>query len=266
MLCILCALKKMPVINKNKFQVNKFMRTAFLKIITIILIPSCIYTGCFLSTKENINKLPDKKFYFSEFDFVLPGQTREEAYFFFKDFPVKKIMFMLATEYNITVDISDYNNFIRSKRISSIETDGSVRVVTNRWKKKNTETNRIKIIFEQDYLDSSKRKFSLAIYSGNTTLKLFNSDIVNIDHIIEKLQSHLQTGNDSLKEFETKNYGKVSPIPLIIDIEEEVSGKAEPSNLIKIKEMIDEYVKTLDQNKKNEFKHDLIDFIYKKCN
>jgi len=242
------------------------MKTLHLKIFTVIIIVSYIATGCFLSTGENIEKLSDRKFYFTEFQFILPGQDKESAYKFFKDFPVKKVMYMLAKEYNLTIDISDFSNFIKAKNFSVIETEGTFRISKHTWKKKNADGNRIIFIFHQDYMDDSKKKFSVDIYKGKSALKTMSTDIGKINAIFNQLTYYLKSGEKSSKEFDAKSYAKISPIPMIIETSGEIPVTEEPANITKIKSMIDEYVNTLDQEQKQKFKHDIIDYIYKKCN
>lgn len=235
------------------------------KILIILFAALYLCTGCFLNTRENISKLEDKKFYFTEFEFILLGQDKETAYAFFKKFPVKKIMYLIAAEYNITIDISHYNDFINKKNLSMIKTDGTFRVAKNTWKKRNDETNRVVFIFEQDYMEPSRQKFSIALFNGKTTLKIVNAEISEIGSIITQLKSQLQSGKENLKVYEEKNYEKVSPIPFIIETNDESVVVEEPANLIKIKAMIDEYVNTLNKDEKNIFKHEIIDYIYQKC-
>jgi hypothetical protein len=242
------------------------MKTSYSGTIAALIISLSLCAGCFLSTQENLEKLPDKKFYFTEFQFILPGQSKESAYKFFREFPVKKVMFMLAKEYNLTIDIADFGNFIRSKKASVIETEGLLRIAKHTWKKKNTENNSIVFIFEQDYMDSSVIKFSIGIYKGKTLLKKMNTDINKIDAIFNQLTYFLKSAEQSIKEFDSKNYAKVTPVPMIIEATGEIPAAEEPATISKIKSMIDEYVKTLDDEKKKEFKHDIIDFIYQKCN
>ena len=198
----------------------------------IILLSLFFFTGCFFNTKENINKLPDKKFFFSEFQFILPGQTKESAMIFFKNFPVKKIMFMLAQEYNIIIDISDYNEFIKSGDTAVLKPDGSFRIIKHTWSKTDKESNRITIIFDQDYMNPDILKFKLGMYSKNSTIKLFNTEINNQDYILNSLKKHLKTGEKSLKEYEEKNYDNISPIPGIIESESDKTEVTDDSNII----------------------------------
>jgi hypothetical protein len=241
------------------------MKTGFLKITALVLISLYFSTGCTFDTKEDWEKLPDRKFYFTEFQFILLDQNKEDAFRFYKEFPVKKIMFMLAKEYNITIDISDFKQFININKPSVIQADGFMRTEKHTWNKKKTENNRIVFIFERDYFEDSKQKLRIAIYSGDTTLKVINAEFSKIDYIFTQLDFHLKTGTESLKEYETANYGTTTPIPMVIEINNNSMITEEPANLMKIKSMIDEYVKSLDENGKNDFKHDIIDYIYEKC-
>lgn len=241
------------------------MKTGFLKIAVFVLISLYFSTGCTFDTKEDWEKLPDRKFYFTEFQFILLDQSKEDAFRIYKEFPVKKIMFMLAKEYNITVDISDFKQFINTNKPSAIIAESFMRTEKNTWKKKNSENNRIIFIFERDYFDAGKLKLQIGMYSGDTALKIINAEFSKLEHLFTQLNFNLKTGKDSLKEYETAGYDKIIPIPMIIEINNNSITAEEPANLIKIKSMIDEYVKTLDENGKNDFKHDIIDYIYEKC-
>lgn len=194
------------------------MKKILLKNLILLFIISSFTSGCFFNTKENINKLPDKKFFFTEFQFILTGQTKESAMTFFKEFPVKKIIYMLAEEYNITVDISDYMKFINSGDTAILTPDGSFRIAKHTWNKANKENNRITFTFEQDYLNSDLLKFNLSLYSGNTTLKIFNTEISKKEYIISDLENHFQTGEHSSKQYDENNYDNISPIPGVIDL------------------------------------------------
>lgn len=245
------------------------MKTKILKYSVITFLSLLLSTGCLpniFNTKKNFEKLPDKKFYFSEFQFILIGKDKKDAYNFFKKFPVKKVMFLLAKEYNLTIDISNFNNFLNSENYTSIESEGALRVSRNIWKNKKVENNRIVFIFEEDYLDSNNLKFSVQIYNKNSTLDRITTSISKIDTIFDRLKFHLETAKDSLREYEEKNYDKISPIPFVIETSSNSIPIDEQSELNKIKSLIDSYVKSLNQNEKDIFKHDIIDYIYKKCN
>ncbi len=231
-------------------------------LIIFVLLPS----GCFFNTRENINSLKEKKFYFTGFKYILTGQSKDEAYTFYKKFPVKKILFLLAAEYNVTVDISDFSRFIKSRGVDSIESDGSFRIFSNLWKKQPDENNRIIITFEQDYLDSSIKKISITAYSGKSTVLTINRDVLNIDTVPDIIASALASGKKNLKEYNEKAYDNASAIPGIIDIAADEKISDDSAEAARIKSLIENYIKTLNQAQKNSFKHEMIDFIYQKCN
>jgi len=242
------------------------MKNRILKISAFILITLSLLSGCLFNTKEDWDKLPDRKFCLSEFHFVLLAQSKEEAFEFFRKFPVKKLMFILAKEYNIKVDISEFNNFIITKNLSEIEAKGLLRTVENSWKKSSAGNNKITLIFEQDYLDESTKKLKIGVYRGNSTLKIIQLEMNKIDSIFKQLNIYLPSSKESLVEYEEKNYDKISPIPLIIESNNSFPVVEEPDGPVKIKTMIDNYVKTLDKKERDNFKHDIIDYIYQKCN
>lgn len=176
-------------------------------------------TGCLLNSREDFEKLPDKKFYFSEFQFILRGQSKEQAYDFYHKFPVKKIMYMLAREYNITIDISDFNNFRNTKDLSGMEEDGFLRTAKYKWRKKSDAENKIIFIFQQDYFESDQQKFKIGIYRGASSLKTIDVETSKIDYIFSELKLRLKSGKESLNEYNENNYDKISPVPQIIESE-----------------------------------------------
>lgn len=241
------------------------MKKKILNLQIIAVITITIFTGCLLNTKDDWNKLPDRKFYFSEFHFVLLSQNKEASFEFFRKFPLKKLMFILAREYNITIDITEFNDFINTKNLSLIETKGLLRSAENLWKTGKIDNNRITLIFNQDYFEGSIQKLKIGIYSGNSTLKIIEIEMNKVDSIFKELKYKLPSSEQSLLEYEEKNYDKISPIPLIIEENRSSSIGDEQDSLVKIKTMIDNYVKPLDKREKDIFKHDIIDYIYQKC-
>lgn len=240
------------------------MKSCFLKkILPVILI--FYSSGCIWNTRENFDRLTDRKFYFSEFQFILLDQKKEDAFIFFKHFPVKKIMYMLAMEYNVTIDISDFKNFIDSDTPSFLLSDGFFRNEKSTWKLNNSNSNRIVFIFEQDYFDSSKQKFKISFYDGDALLKTITAEISKVDYIFTQLNFQLKMGKESIKEYDEKKYDTSSPIPSVVEINSKSGKNDESADIMTIKKMIDEYIKTLDKNGREDFKHQIIDYIYEKC-
>ena len=205
------------------------MKKIVLKTTALMFISLYFCTGCILNTKEDWKKLADRKFSLSEFQFVIRGQSREDAYNFYRKFPVKKIMFVLAREYNITIDISEFNNLINSKDLTLIEADGFIRAAKHTWKTKKNQQNRITLIFEQDYFDETIQKIKIAVYSNNSSIKVIDLNMSKTEEIFTQLKFLLKSGEESLKEYDDKKYDIISPVPLIIETE---SGSKETMEII----------------------------------
>ena len=223
--------------------------------------------GCFTNQKIDGNQLPDKKFYFTQFQYVLQGGNKDRAFQLFKTFPVKKIMYLLAKEYNIEIDISDFNTFLKFSDLSQIESYGGLRDIKQTWNMGKDTRNKIIFIFEQDMVNERDLKFTINISSDNKNLGTIKTSISRIDSIFSQLEFTLKSSKENAKEYDEKNLDKVSLAPLVIEDSLAALDKHEQQEkLTKIKSMIKDYVNQLNQDQKKEFKHDIIDYIYKITN
>ena len=222
--------------------------------------------GCFTNQKIDGNALPDKKFYFTQFQYVLHGVDKDRALQLFKTFPVKKIMYLIAKEYNIEIDINDFNSFIKSSDLSQIESYGALRNLKQTWNSDKDKHNKIIFIFEQDMVNDRDLKFMIKISSDNKDLSTIKTSISRIDFIFKQLEFSLKSAKENAKEYDEKNLDKVSLAPMVIeDSYIAFDSNDQQEKLTKIKSMIKDYVKQLNQDQKKEFKHDIMDYIYKTC-
>jgi len=224
--------------------------------------------GCFTNQKIDGSELPDKKFYFTQFQYVLHGADKDRTFRLFKTFPVKKIMYLLAKEYNIEIDISDFNGFIKSADLSQLEAYGGLRTVKQTWNtgKDKDAQNKIIFIFEQDMVNDRDLKFTIEISSNNKNLNTIKTSISRIDFIFKQLEFSLKSAKENAKEYDEKNLDKVSLAPMIIEESSiALDAHAQQEELTKIKSMIKDYVKQMNPEQKKEFKHDIMEYIYKAC-
>lgn len=216
--------------------------------------------------KAEWEKLQDRKFYFTEFQFILIDSNRKDAYTNMSQFPLKKIMYILASEYNIEIDLSDYYMFIRNESVSEIKPEGFFRNEKFIWKsEKNVSDNRIKIVYERDYFEKNKMKFSLYITSGNRTLKSLSIDYTQNDYLLTQLGFYFSNAVSSIQDFDKNGYDNKNIVPGIYLGDPEAKRVSKSTKAEEIKLMLDEYVKTLDEEQKKSFKHEMIDHIYKIC-
>ncbi len=240
-----------------------------IQILILLLIASVLY-GCagldLTGNKAEWEKLQDRKFYFTEFQYLLVDSNKKEAFKAMSQFPMKKIMYILASEYNIEIDLSDYYRFIRNEYSSEIKTEGFFRNEKFTWKtEKNISANRIKIIYEKDYFEKNKMKFSLYITSGDKTMKSLSIDYTQNDYLFTQLGFYFSKTEMSIKDFDKNGYDDKNTIPGLNLGDPALINKPKSSRAEEIKVMLDEYVKTLDEDQKKSFKHEMIDHIYKIC-
>jgi len=186
--------------------------------ILILLLIVSVLSGCagldLTGNKAEWEKLQDRKFYFTEFQYLLVDSNNREAFKAMSQFPLKKIMYILASEYNIEIDLSDYYRFIRNVYASEIKTEGFFRNEKFTWKaEKNISANRIKIIYERDYFEKNKMKFSLYITSGDKTMKSLSIDYTQNDYLFTQLGFYFSKTEMAIRDFDKNGYDDKNIVP-----------------------------------------------------
>jgi len=235
--------------------------------IFFIIIFIFFYTGCagLDENKAGWNNLPDRKFYFTQFQYIHTDKDSKYAFELMRNFPVKQVMYILSKEYNIEVDMSDYYSFIQSGNSDGIITEGLFRNEKFLWRSENNCNNRISIIFEKDYFDESKMKFSLQVTSYNNKLKSLQLDFTRIDYLFKQMDFYISKTDEYITDFNSNNYDTKIFIPgLILTADNRETIKVSNKN-DDLKQILQDYVKTLSPQQKKAFKHEMIDHIYKIC-
>lgn len=225
-----------------------------------------VYTGCagLGELKTDLNNLTDKKFYLTEFQYIHTDKNGKYAYDAMCSFPVKKIMYILVKEYNLEIDMSDYYQFIKTGSSNQIKTVGFVRNEKYIWKSSDpTSGNKITITFEKDYFDETKMKFSLIMFSGNKKLKSIIIDFSKIDYLFKQLDFYISKTDEYAADYDKNGYDSKDIVPGLILGVPGTRKSTEADKLNEIKAMIEEHVKTLNSDQKKQFKHEIIDHIYK---
>ena len=242
------------------------MKNKHIKFISCLTILLCFNLSCFITQKIDGNELPDKRFYFTQFQYALQSGDKDNAFQLFKNFPVKKIMYLIAKEYNIEIDIIDFNSFIKTSDLSQIESYGGLRDLKQTWNLKKDKNNKIVFIFEQNMDDKRDLKLTIKISSGDKELNTMKASVSKIDFIFKQLEFSLQHAKENANEYDEKNLDKASLAPMVIEVQSAASNKHDQQDKLKeIKSMISDYVNQLNQDQKKEFKHDILDYIYKTC-
>lgn len=170
----------------------KLRQTAIISLIlSVILISSCSTWS-----KKDWDELIDRTFYFQKFKYTFKGSSREHAFYFMKDFPVKEMTTLLEKKYNIKIDTAEYDNFLTEanfqKEVKSLT--GTFLDNDFIWEAKTPQ--RYEIWFEYMTLfseDGNKSlTFELEIITNKKTRKYFFGNIFDKKNVIEKLAKDLE--------------------------------------------------------------------------
>ena len=231
-----------------------------------IIVLFIFITGCAVLSSKKWENLADRKFYLVEFQYIHKGDKKETAFNDIKNFPVKKIMYALARDYNIEIDLSDYNKFIKTGNTAEIKTAGFFRDEKFTWNSPKADIkNSIVIVYEKDYFDESKMKSTITAYSDNKILKKIDISFSDKDRIFKQFKYYLSLAEESFSEYDKNDFEDKNNVPGLIlgYYEPVVHAEADPTEDIKSK--LENHVKSLSQEQKEIFKHEMIDYIYKIC-
>lgn len=218
-----------------------------------------ILSGCTDLVKKQIDKTEDKTYYFSEFYYTHLAYTEEKVHTFFKNFPVKKIMFLIAKEHDITIDISEFQQLVAEGDASDISVKKGFRKEYFSWTGQKKAKNKIIIKYKIDYLEEKNPEVSISMVVDDKTYSLLNSEVENPDHLITRIAGYYPKVRESADEYEKLGYEKKTPIDGIIEY---TKGLGTDQKL-EIKNLMKNYVKDLDKDEKSQFRHEMLDLIYK---
>ncbi|HOK01061.1 MAG TPA: hypothetical protein PKX79_01510 [Spirochaetota bacterium] len=234
------------------------------KLSILALLISFISCQSLNSIKSELDSVSDKNFILSEFVYIHTGADTDSAFSEMSAFPVKKIMYLLASEYNIQIDISDFNRFAKTKKKNEIKAEGFFRLEKFSWKSSIPSKNRITLTFEKDYMDTSKMSLVISIIAQDKIIKNIKLEFSKIEFMFRQLKFYLPQYDKNENEYNIKSYENSQSVPGLIigTIDDNVKATLKEEE---IKRAIEDYIKTLSTEEKKSFKHDMIDFIYRVC-
>jgi hypothetical protein len=237
--------------------------------ILIVIITISSLTGCALLVKNQIAENSNKNYHFTDFYYTHLSSTEEEAFDFMKKFPVKKVMFLISKEHNINIDISEFQKFLLTNKPSGIKVKKGFRKEFFSWNSDSDVNNKVMIHYKRDYFDQKRPEFKISLFINGKTYDLMDTEVRDNEHLLKRMTGYFQSAEQSIAEYERLDYDKKSPVPGIIeyspasntDSDEDIKvvsdKKSEIENLMK------NYVKDLNKEEKAEFRHEMLDLIYK---
>jgi len=231
----------------------------------VIFLSFLLFLSCTEYTKKDWNKLDNREFILKSVTYIHTDKTKVDAYNFNRDFPIKEVLFLLAHEYKIDINIAEYQNFKLTRDLDQITLGPGLRKEIFTWNNgssKNTG-NEIEIKITEDYFGEKDSSFNITFKHHNNTIKNIEIGYGNTDILFSRLGYYINNFKLLRKEYRTKNYnsGKAPGI-----IEGRGSKTLAHKNTIdernRLKESIKKYLQTIPKDKIKSSKKDLIDFIY----
>jgi len=241
-------------------------------IILIFIITASITPACTHLVKKQIAENSDKNYHFTDFYYTHLDSTEEEAFNFMSKFPIKKVMYMLAKEHNINIDISEFQKFLLTEKQAGIKVKKGFRKEYFSWNNNSEVNNKIIIYYKRDYFEQKNPDFKISLVISGKSYDLMETEVHDNDHLIKRIAVYNKSSKNAAAEYERLNYQKISPVPGVIEyplaykLNNEESEKNSPDKADKkteIENALRDYVKDLNKEDKAKFRHDMLDLIYK---
>ena len=237
------------------------------KLFSILLIIITFSSSCTHLVQRQISQIDDRNFTLTAFNYSHLGSNEENVFRFYKEFPVKKLMYLIAKEFNLVIDISEFQKFTVNGSSSDINVKRGFRKEHFSWDNKKSPDNRIIIHYQRDYFDQKDPEVKVTLIHGSRTIEIFQTEIGDYDYLFKRVAGSFKTGEDGIKEFEQGGLEKITPVTGVVEYSDvintasnEIDAKDKRSE---IQALLNDYVKDMDKEQKGRFRHEMLDFIYK---
>lgn len=231
-----------------------------------------LFLSCTHLLKKEIDSTSDRTYYFTEFNYTHLGSSEDEVFKFMKNFPLKKVMYLIAREHNIKIDISDFQKFMLKGSHADIKVKKGFRKEFFSWNSLSKSSNRVIIRYKKDYFEQKNPEFYISLVIDGKTFDLMDTEVQDNAHIISRIAGYYKTAEKGIADYERLDYDKTAPVPGIIEYTSSAITGTESSDKdntsgtdqkAEIKKLLQDYVQNLDNEEKAEFRHEMLDLIYK---
>ncbi|MFW5769952.1 MAG: hypothetical protein ACOCX9_00815 [Spirochaetota bacterium] len=113
------------------------------------LILTCtLFMSCTIWSTSQWKSLQDREFHLTRFVVYNKGSNRTSAYRVMRSFPVKQVMTVLSSKYNITINISSFTKFVNEGKAGNLEVFGVLTSDRFTWKDTREKNNVIEIEYD----------------------------------------------------------------------------------------------------------------------
>jgi len=220
--------------------------------------------SCTEYTRKDWDRLENRKFILREVTYIHLDKTKTTAYEFNRDYPLKEILFLLAGEFGINIDITEYQNFRALKILDQLEVAPGLRKEKFIWKNPSSiETgNEIFVTVSEDYFGEKDSSINLLFKHKGHLIKTISVDYASNSILFKNLKFYINDLESRRKLFFDNNYAIKSAPGLTegkVSTEVVLKNKLEEKNRIKL--AIKKYLETIPADRMLSSKKELIDFI-----
>jgi hypothetical protein len=239
-----------------------------------ILLFMLLFISCSTWSKTEFEKLPDKNFNFQKFSYTQKGINGKKAFVEMKNFPTDKLLKVISHKYNISIDTSEYEDFLKFEDLSDLTITGFLNQ-EYKWENKNKNKNIIEIEYridekvQQQYF---QRRYYIFIKIDGKSRTEFSGELSDKEPYLLTIakdmdysrvdknsdNSYINDETKSVVDVSTgifKNLPRESKADLTVKI-----GKDYPDRM---KNDIREYIKILSPADRKKFRDDTIKYLYK---
>ena len=211
-------------------------------------------------------QLQDRKFYFNSFTYSHNGGSKVLAYSRMKSAPIRQILDLAEKKYSISIDSTEYENFLVSGSPSAIKASGIMIEKDFVWKGTNEDCNTVDMVLvvALDDLEFIGYNYQFILKTNGKTRAFAQGTVKKKEMVYPHLAKQLGadsaslsaialTSAASLKNQSSSGRADLNSAPSYKSRQWAVEGK--------IKEQIDSYSRKLTPEDRKQFKDDMERFI-----
>lgn len=212
--------------------------------------------SCTLWGPAEWQNLKDRNFVFTRFTYSHLGAGKTRALEEMRSFHLEPVLKSLEKKHGIAIDTQQFRSFLEKGALGDIAEEGILMTNSYIWETTEKGANRAEIELKVNYGDDMRimnYSYQVSLKVGGKVRAIYFDNVTEKNNIIPRILTHIGAGI-SEKDFAVQKL-------IAAEEQKKASGKIAGRRYEtegKIKDMIDEYVKTLAPENKKKFKEELV--------
>lgn len=163
----------------------------------IIAAVASLQLSCTLWSARQWDELKDRKFHFQRFTYYLKGGSREKAFAFMRDFPVKEMLRLLSERLDIEIDASEFESFIaEEENRRRLKAFGILIKERFRWESAKKRANGVELEYANEFAYESEpvRTYTVRLMVNGRLRASYGDSIESREGVIRSLRLKLRFG------------------------------------------------------------------------